>query len=123
MFFNRYLFAVFLISAAGGLSLYVVFTRLNPFDTPGLSLLLFFISFFILSGSLSTLLGYYVRIALFRHEVFLNHFNVSLRQGLLVAFCLCGLLGLQIMRTLGFLSGFFLVLLTVLLEVYFVARE
>lgn len=123
MFFHRYIVFLFLTLIAGGFSFFMVITRLNPYVTPVLALLLFFICLFFLSSSFFSIVGYSLRVFFFRNELFLNHFNVSLRQGVLAGACLCGLFGLQSMRTLFWWSGLLLLLLTLLLELYFMARE
>lgn len=123
MFFNRYVFALFGASIVSFLSLFLVLSRLDPFQDQLLALPLFFISLFFASSTLLSLLGYVIRIAFYRDELLLNHFNVSLRQGIILGFCLCGMMGLQAMRTLSWWNGPVLVVLALLVELYFVAKE
>ncbi len=70
-----------------------------------------------------SLIGYVIRIAFYRDELLLNHFNVSLRQGIILGFCLCGLIGLQTMRTLTWWNGPIVVIIAFMIELYFVAKE
>jgi hypothetical protein len=123
MFFNRYILFVILAFLSGVTSLYIVMTRLHPVLTPALALALFFVSLFLASSAFFVIVSYYIRVTLYRYELFLNHFNVSLRQGLILGFAVCALTGLQILRTLNWWNALILLLLSLLLELYFVARE
>jgi hypothetical protein len=123
MLFNRYVFSVVVASILSFLSLYLVVTKLDPFADEMLALVLFFISLFFLVSSFLTLVGYAFRIAFYREEIFLNHFNVSLRQGIILAFCIGCLLGFQILRTLTWWNGLIILLISVLVEIYFVSKE
>lgn len=123
MFLNRYVLSVVLASVLSALSLFLVLTKLDPFADETLAITLFFISlFFFVSGAL-TLIGYAFRVIFYRDELFLNHFNVSLRQGIILGFSLCSILGLQILRTLTWWIGLIILLISFLVEIYFVARE
>lgn len=123
MLFNRYIFALFGASLVSLISLYLVLSRLDPVLDETLALPLFFISLFFVSSCILSLIGYVIRIAFYRDELLLNHFNVSLRQGIILGFCLCGLMGLQQMRTLSWWTGPLIVIIAFMVELYFVAQE
>lgn len=123
MLFNRYVLALIVASAVSFLSLFLVMSRLDPFADESIALPLFFISFFLALTSLLSLIGYVIRVVFYRDELFLNHFNVSLRQGVILGVCITGIMGLQVMRTLTWWNGLILVVIAFLGELYFVAKE
>lgn len=123
MFLNRYVLSVFMACVAGFLSLYLVVTKIDPFTDETLGLILFFMSLFFLVSSALTLVGYFIRVLFYREELLMNHFNVSLRQGIILGVCLCGIMGFQILRTLTWWNGGIIVLISFLVELYFVARD
>lgn len=123
MFFNRYVFIIFIAALASVSSLYIVLTRLDPFVDETLAVALFFVSLFFSVSALSTLAGYAIRIVFYSNELFLNHFNVSLRQGLILGFCICALMGFQVLGTLTWWNGLIIVIISFLVELYFVAKE
>lgn len=123
MFLNRYVLSVLIASVASFLSLYLVITKIDPFTDETLGLALFFISLFFSVSSALSLVGYFFRVLFYREELFMNHFNVSLRQGIILGFCLCAIMGFQILRTLTWWNGFIIVLISFLVELYFVARD
>jgi len=123
MFLNRYVLALVITSLASLVSFMVVLTRLNPFTDEQTALPLFFMSLFFLLSSVLSLVGYCLRVFFYRHELFLNHFNVSLRQGIILSLGIVLLTGLQTMRTLTWWNGLLVLAITFLVEIYFVARE
>lgn len=123
MLFNRYVLALLITSVVSISSLYLVLTRLDPFADETIALPLFFISLFFSLSAVLSLLGYGLRILFYRDELFLNHFNVSLRQGLILGVCISALMGFQLMRTLSWWNGLLVLLISFLLEIYFVAKE
>ena len=84
---------------------------------------IFFVSLFFSVSSVLSLVGYILRVALYQDELFLNHFNISLRQGIIIGLCISALMGLQVMRTLTWWNGVIIVVICFLVEIYFVARE
>lgn len=123
MFFNRYVFVLFVAALVSLVSLFIVLTRLDPFADERLALILFFVSLFLSSSSVLSLLGYAIRVFFYSDELFLNHFNVSLRQGIILGLCVSALMGFQILRTLTWWNGLLIVVISFLVEIYFVAKE
>lgn len=118
MLLNRYI-ALFLFAGVFSvLSLYFTIQYLDPVADRPISLIFFFISFFFTIGSLTSLMGYSIRILLYRHELLINHFNISLRQGILTGLFASAAAGLQAIRTLNILSLFILLGITILLELH-----
>lgn len=123
MLFNRYVLALLVANIASFISLYLVLSRLDPFVDENIALPLFFISLFLFVSISLSFVGYLIRIIFYREELFLNHFNVSLRQGVILGFCITALMGLQVMRTLTWWNGLIIIVIAFLAELYFVAKE
>jgi len=123
MVFNRYVLALVIAALVSVTSLYLVLSRLSPMEDETLALVLFIVSLFFAAASVFSLLGYALRLTFYSHELFLNHFNVSLRQGIIIALSISALIGFQIMRTLTWWNGLVMVFIGFLMEIYFVAKE
>jgi len=123
MFFNRYVLSLLIASVVSFASLYLVLTKLDPFVDEYLALVLFFVSLFFSLTSFLSLLGYVIRTVFYGDELYLNHFNISLRQGLILGICICAIMGLQIIRTLTWWNGLIVVMISFLIEIFFVAKE
>lgn len=129
MSYKKYLFILLAVSVVGWVSWLMVIFRLDPCTAPGeitichsvsaLSLILFFFSAFFAFTATITLLNFLLRIWLQHYEVYIDHFNVSLRQGILLTFCVLSALGLLLINALTWWSGFLLIFIVVLLELYF----
>lgn len=101
----------------------VVITKLSPFESMGLSLTFFFLTFFIALSSTFTVLGFYFRVWLFKNEIFYKHINVALRQGIFLSLIAVFCLVFQMLKVLNWWSGLLLIAIAVLLEFYFSARD
>ncbi len=120
---GRYILFILGSGVSAWIGWILVVTKLSPYETLGLSLAFFFITLFIALSSTFAVLGFYFRVWLFRNEIFYRHINVALRQGvflsLIAVFCLI----FQMMRVLTWWSGMLLILVAVLLEFYFSAKD
>jgi len=123
MIFNRYVLFLTIALLVSVASLALVLMRLDPFVDGQLAITLFFVSLFFAISSLTSLVGYIIRVTLYRSELFLNHFNVSLRQGVVISIGIISLLGLQAIKTLTWWNGIMIVAICFMLELYFVAKE
>lgn len=101
----------------------LVLFKLSPYETMGLSLALFFTTLFIALSASLTVIGFYFRLWLFKNEIFYKHINIALRQGiflgLIAVFCLL----FQMLRVLHWWSGLLLIVIALLLEFYFSAKD
>ncbi|MBI5753582.1 hypothetical protein HZA40_00370 [Candidatus Peregrinibacteria bacterium] len=115
-----------IIAVSGLLSwigwLLVVF-KLSPYETLGLSLTFFYVALFIALSSTFAVLGFYFRVWLFKNEIFYRHINVALRQGIFLSLIAVFCLIFQMMKVLTWWSGLLLIVVAVLLEFYFSARD
>ncbi len=123
MIANRFVFALLIAVVVSSLSLYFVIYRLNPEQDGLLAVGLFFVSFFFALSSSAALLGYGIRLVLYGDNVFMNHFNISLRQGLILGIGSSALLGLLVLRNCTWLTAGMVVVIMLLLELYGIAQE
>lgn len=129
MTYRRYLLILAGTAIVSWVSFLLVLFRLDPCTAPGkitichsasaLALLLFFTSAFFALTATFTLLGFGLRLWLHQYEIYLDHLNISLRQGLLLTFCTLAAAGLLLLNALTWWSGFILILIIILLEFYF----
>lgn len=106
------------------LALLLVIFRMSPLeDTRWLSFTLFFLSVFVCSGAFFSLVGALVRLFLFKHEMYMVHFFIALRQGGLLALCTAGFLALQILEVATWWNVILLLLTVGFVELYFLGRS
>lgn len=119
----RYLSFIGFAGLCAWIGFFLVITKLSPLDHTGISLSLFFATFFMAVSSTFTVLGFYFRVWLFRNEIFYKHINIALRQGVFLAliavFCLIFLM----LKLLNWWTGLLLISVVVLLEAYFSSRD
>ena len=101
----------------------LVLFKLSPYQTLGLSLAFFYVTMFIALSATFAVVGFYFRVWLFKNEIFYRHINVALRQGILLSLIAVFCLIFQMMRVLSWWSGLLLVVISVLLEFYFSAKD
>lgn len=129
MTYRKYLLIIAAASFIGWLSFGLVVFRLDPCTAPGkltichsasaLALMLFFASAFFALTATFTLLGFGLRLWLHRYEIYLDHLNISLRQGLLLTLCTLSAASLLLLNALTWWTGIFLIAIIILLELYF----
>lgn len=101
----------------------LVLFKLSPYQTLGLSLAFFYVTMFIALSATFAVIGFYFRVWLFKNEIFYRHINVALRQGIFLSLIAVFCLIFQMMRVLSWWSGLLLVVISVLLEFYFSAKD
>lgn len=129
MSYKRYLYWIGSVGVAGWISVILVISKLDPCVGPGTfsicksastsSVLLFFLSSFFALTATFSLMGFGIRLWLHRYEIYLDHLNISLRQGILLTLCALGCLGLLLLGALTWWSGFLLICIIILFELYF----
>lgn len=102
---------------------FLVVTKLSPFESMGLGLTFFFLTFFIALTGTFTVLGFYFRVWLLKNEIFYKHINVAFRQGVFLSLIAVFSLVFQMIRVLNWWSGLLLITIAVLLEFYFSSRD
>lgn len=105
------------------LAFYVVIDKLDPFASTGLALAMFFVSLFFALTSTFTVIGFYIRVWFNRNEIYYDHINVSLRQGILLTLITLGCLLFQLLNVLTWWSGLLLIAAVTMIEFYLVAKD
>lgn len=101
----------------------VVIFKLDPEQSMGLALGLFYLSLFIALACTFTVMGFYFRLWLHKNEVYYHHIHIAFRQGLLLTVIALGCLTFQLLQVLTWWSGLLLIAAVTLAEFYFAARE
>lgn len=120
---NNYLSVVAVAGLVSWLAWTVVIGKLDPFESKGLALGLFFLTLFIALTCTFSIVGFYLRLWLNHNEFFYQHIHLALRQGFLLAVIVNGCLTFQILRVLTWWSGVLLILTVTFVEMYFVAKD
>ncbi len=120
---NRYLSYISFAGVVSWLAFAMVVFKLNPTESTSLALILFFVSLFFALTATFTVVGYFFRLWLNRNEIFYNHLNISLRQGILLSIIALGCLGLQMLKILNWWLGALLIAAVTLVEFYIASNE
>jgi len=120
---HRYLAIIGVASFVSWVAWLLVIYKLDPRESPGLALGLFFLSFLLALTSTFTVLGFYFRVWLNKNEVFYNHINIAFRQGVLLSLITIGCLVFQLLGVLTWWSGVLFIAAITSVEFYFMAKE
>ncbi len=120
---NKYLAVIASAGVVSWMAWLVVLFKLDPKESTGLALGLFYISLFFALTSTFTLTGYYLRLWFNRNEVYYDHINVSLRQAVLLSVIALGCLTFQLLGILTWWLGLLFIGSVTLVELYFLARQ
>jgi hypothetical protein len=123
MIHNRYIVIIGIAALISWVAFVLVIAKLDPFVSTGLALSLFFISLFFALTSTFTILGFYLRVWFNKNEVYYDHINVSLRQGILLTLIALGSLLFQLLGVLTWWSGLLLIGAITMIEFYLVAKD
>lgn len=120
---HKYVSYIALSGLIGWVAWLLVVFKLNPYESMGLSLSFFFLTLLIALSCTFSVFGFYFRVWLFRNEIFYKHINIALRQGIFLSLITVFCLVFQMMKLLTWWSGLLLVVIAVLLEFYFSAKD
>ena len=123
MNYNKYMGIIGISAIIGWLGWVLVLTQLSPYKNTSISLTLFLLTLFIALTCSFTVLGFYFRLWLFKNEIFYQHINISLRQGLLLSLITTLCLIFQTAKVLTWWSGLLIITSAVLLEFYFSTKD
>jgi len=119
MLLRLYLFSLYaILFISAGFSLIIVF-NVNPFQSPFWMILIFYITIFLFWTAIFSLIGYYFKVWATNREIIFSHLLPTLRQSMLIAVAIIGLLFLQQLRVLNWWVGALLVVATFFIELYF----
>lgn len=120
---HRYLLVVGIAGFVSWVAWFIVLQKLDPFESTGIALSLFFLSLFFALACTLTVIGFYFRLWLNKNEIYSNHIPIAFRQGVELTVIALGCILFLILGVLNWWSGFLLILSVSLVELYFVARE
>jgi len=123
LFKDKYIFIILITAIISWIGFYIVILKINPEESTELALALFFSSLFIALTCTFTLLGYFLRLWFNKNEIYGNHTNIALRQGVLLSFCAIFCLLFLLLKVLTWWIGILLVSLITLVEFYFMSKE
>jgi len=118
-----YIIGIFIASALGWASLFVVINNISPFISGYLALTFFYSSLFIALTGTFTLLNYYLRIAITKGKNNYQQINTALRQGSLLSLMVIAGLIFQRLRVLTWWDALLILIIVLLVEYYFMAKE
>lgn len=119
---NRYLTIIGIAGVISWVAWITAVLKLDPFESTGLALAFFFLSFFLALMCTFAILGFYFRLWVNKNEIYYQHINISLRQGILLSVIANGSLAFQLLGVLTWWTGILLVAAVALIEFYFAAR-
>jgi hypothetical protein len=120
---NRYILCILIAFALSLSAIFLVLSRLDPYESTSLALGLLFLSAFICLTSFFALLGYFIRKLIYNNEIIYSHINIALRQGLLLSVCSLACFFLLITSTLKWWSGGLIIVFITLIELYVSNQE
>lgn len=101
----------------------VVINKLDPFESTGLALGLFYLSLFFALTCTFTVIGFYFRVWLNKNEIYYQHIHTAFRQGVLLTIIALACLTFQIIGILTWWSGLLIIASITLIELYFMTKE
>ena len=118
-----YLIGLASSAVIGWIGWLLVWWRMDPYGSTWIAVPLFFLSLFIALSSTFALIGYYLRVFFRRSEIYYEHIIISLRQGVLLTFFICGCLGFQKFKVLNWWNASLFLVTILLIEAYFLSKE
>ncbi len=123
MILRLYLFSLYAtLILSAGLAVFIM-VNVNPFQSPFWMILLFYFAVFLMLVSLFSLIGFYLKVWASNREVIFAHLVPTLRQSVIFALALSGLLFLQQIRVLNWWVAILFVLAVMMLELFFRAKK
>lgn len=119
MFLRLYLFSLYLVLfLSSGLCALILF-NVNPFKSPFWMIGIFYLTVFLIFLALFGIIGFYLKVKASNREVIFAHLLPTLRQSMLVALIIIGLLFLAQIRVINWWVGSLFVLAILMFELYF----
>lgn len=119
----RILFIIIFATMMSWAAWLLVIWKLDPFNSPGLALPLFFASSLLAFSGSFTLILFFLKRWKTGDHVYIKHVIISLRQGILLGVCTCICLGLLMLGLLRVWVGLLLVAFMMLLEFYLSGKD
>lgn len=123
MILRLYLFSLYsTLILSAGLVAFIIF-NVNPFESPFWMILVFYAAVFLLATSFFSLLGFYLKVWATNREIIFAHLLPTLRQSLIIALGITGLLFFQQIRVLNWWVGILFLLAVGCLELFFRSKK
>lgn len=120
---QKVLFIIGLASFISWSAWAMVIFNLDPFQSAGLSLPLFFISLSLALVGTYTIVLFYLKKMRSKIEVYTKHVMISLRQGILLGLCTILCLALLMLGLLRIWNGLLIVFLITMIEFYLSGKD
>ncbi|MBU1019307.1 MAG: hypothetical protein ABII07_00980 [Patescibacteria group bacterium] len=120
---KKYIQPLLIASAISWVGWTVVMLKLDPYESTGLALALFFLSLLIALTCTFSILGFYLRKWITANEANISYINTSIRQGLLLSLCTLICLSFLMLGVLTWWNGLLVVAVIVLLEFYITSKN
>lgn len=120
---TRYIQPLIIAGGISWISWLVVISKLDPYESTGVALSLFFLSLLVALTCSFGLAGFYLRKWVTRNEVGISYINTSIRQGLLLSLCTIICLAFLLLGVLTWWNGLLVVAIIVLLEFYVTSKN
>jgi Na+/melibiose symporter-like transporter len=120
---HRYLSIIASAGAVSWIAWIMVINKLDPFESTGLALGLFYISLLFALTCTFSVVGFYFRVWLNKNEIYYSHINIAFRQGFLLTLIALGCLTFQLLGVLTWWSGLLFIACVTMVEFYFMAKQ
>lgn len=116
---KSYLFGIFVLTLlAMGVWLLILF-NFNPYQADLLTVITFFVSLFLWLTGIFILIGFYIKVQISNNEIIYSFISSTIRQSIILALAIVGILVLRTLRVLTWWDGILLALAVLLLELFF----
>ncbi len=123
MILRLYLFSLyFTFFLAAGLTVFIIY-NVNPFQSPFWMIIIFYLSLFLFWAALFSLIGFYLKVWATNREVIFAHLVPTLRQSMLIALVIVGLLFFQQLRVLNWPVAILFILAVLMIEFFFRSKK
>lgn len=123
MFLRLYLFTLYLIIFLSAGLVGIIIYNVNPYQSPFWMIFLFYLTLFFFWASLFSLIGFYLKIWASNREVIFAHLKPTLRQSMLIALIIVGILFFQQLRVLNWWIASLFIIAILMLELFFKAKD
>lgn len=120
---HKILFLIVIASVISWFSWILVVLNLDPYESTGLGLGLFFISLILSLIGTFTIILFFLKKLRSQHEVFIKHIMISLRQGILLSITTNICLAFLMLGLLRIWNGLLIVIIITLLEFYLSGKD
>ena len=119
-----YIIILALTSITGWTSWFLVVTRLDPEEITGaFPFVMFYVTLFFAILATVSIISFYIRLWITKNEIYFEHLNIAIREGILASVIILMLLWLQYYQVLTWWDALLLVIAAILSEVFLISRK